>query len=144
MEEIKPGLPSTTAAPKTKAKKKPARKPAAEKTANAPEVEAKPKQAASPINDGDPTERTRKELAAEKKVTVVINSTPEDKDDVFVSVNGFAVTIQRDKEVAIPFSIYQTLMDAKSTVYRQVKREDGEGMQMVETDIQRFSMSARF
>ena len=142
-----------TAAPEAKKpappRKSPARKPApAKKPAPAAPAESEPKQQTksvdSPINDGDPTERTRKELAAEKKVTVVINSTAEDKDDVFVAVNGFAVTIQRDKEVQIPFSIYQALLDAKTTVYRQVKREDGEGMQMVETDIQRFSMSARF
>lgn len=132
------------AAPKVTIPKK---KPAPKRKAPAPKSEdtqaaSKPKDA--PINDGDPTERTRKELAGEKKVTVIINSTAEDKDDVFVAVNGYPYTIQRDQEVPIPFSVYQVLMDAKTTVYRQVKREDGEGMQMVETDIQRFSMSARF
>lgn len=127
-------------AKKVPAKRKPAMKKPVVKTAETPQVE---KQAAQ-NNTGDPSERTRKELAAEKKVTVIINSTTEDKDDVFVAVNGYAITIQRDKEVQIPFSVYQALMDAKSTVYRQVKREDGEGMQMVETEIQRFSMSARF
>ncbi len=138
--EVKPNPPSTVAPKKAQPKKKP------EFTKSvAPKAPAKVEEEKSaPINDGDPTERTRKALAQEKKVTVVINSTAEDKDDVFVAVNGFAVTIKRDKEVQIPFSVYQTLMDSKSTVYRQVKREDGEGMQMVETDVQRFSMSARF
>jgi hypothetical protein len=141
MEEtkVKPNPPATTAAPKKPAPKKkaPARKPAVEKT---PDTQA----AAVVKADVDPTERTRQLLNSEKKVTVVINSTAEDKDDVFVAINGYSMTIMRDKEVQIPFSIYQALMDSKTTVYRQVKREDGEGMQMVETEIQRFSMSARF
>jgi hypothetical protein len=141
-EETNTGTASTPAPPKKKPvpRKKPAPAKKEPKSVDAKETAGK----TSPINDGDPTERTRKELAIEKKVTVVINSTAEDKDDVFVALNGFAFTIQRDKEVQIPFSVYQVLMDAKSTVYRQVKREDGEGMQMVETEIQRFSMSARF
>lgn len=146
-EEIKTNVPSMTAAPKKKTspRKKaiPAKKelPAMENDVVKPKTADK---AQAPINDGDPTERTRKELATEKTVTVVINSTAEEKDDVFVAVNGLAFTIQRDKEVQIPFSVYQALMDAKTTVYRQIKRDDGEGMQLVETEIQRFSMSARF
>jgi hypothetical protein len=142
-EESKTSAPSAAAPAKKKAAP-PRKKPAPAKTEQPAAATKTTAKESAPINDGDPTERTRKELATEKKVTVVINSTAEDKDDVFVALNGFAFTIQRDKEVQIPFSVYQVLMDAKSTVYRQVKREDGEGMQMVETEIQRFSMSARF
>lgn len=136
------------APPRKSAPRKPAaRKPAPpRRVADSIEVETvkHTNKASAPINDGDPTERTRRALAAEKKVTVVINSTAENSDDVFVAIQGLAFTIQRDKEVQIPLSVYQVLMDAKSTAYRQAKREDGEGMQMIETEIQRFSMSARF
>jgi hypothetical protein len=144
MSEAQTTEAAVTPAPPRKKPAPPRKKPAQAKTEHPAAVIKTTVKESAPINDGDPTERTRKELATEKKVTVVINSTAEDKDDVFVALNGFALTIQRDKEVEIPFSVYQVLMDAKSNVYRQVKREDGEGMQMIETEIQRFSMSARF
>lgn len=138
---------TTTVAPKAPATSKPKAKPK-KKPAQTRQAQAEPSKAQTPdrstLNDGDPTEKTRKLLHAEKKVTVRISSTEQDKDDVFVAVNGYPYTIKRDVDVEIPFSVYQTLIDAKSTVYRQVKREDGEGMQMIETEIQRFSMSARF
>jgi CRISPR/Cas system-associated exonuclease Cas4 (RecB family) len=134
--ENKPVAPAAKQVP---AKKKPAiKKPAV------PAATKETKIVSAPLNDGDPTEMTRKILAEEKKVTVVINSTEIDKDDVFVAVNGYAMIIQRDKEVPIPLSIYEALQNAKMTVYRQVKREDGEGMQLIETEVQRHSMSARF
>lgn len=139
-EESKPAVPAP--AKKVPAKKKPAaKKPAV--PAEPKEVKA-PKVTTSDINDGDPTEKTREALKSEKKVTVLINSSETDKDDVFVAVNGYAMTIQRDKEVQIPLSIYEALQNAKMTVYRQVKREDGEGMQLIETEVQRHSMSVRF
>lgn len=140
-EEMKPNPPALTKAPmKAKPKKKaPVKKEAAPAEPKAPAIKRD-----DSINEGDPTEKTRKALQGEKKVTIRINSTEQDKEDVFVAVNGFAFTIQRDKDVEIPFTVYQVLMDAKTSVYRQVKREDGEGMQMIETEIQRFSMSARF
>lgn len=123
---------------KQPAKAKPARQQqAAPKEVKAPKID-------DSINEGDPTEKTRKTLAAEKKVTVRINSTEQDKDDVFVAVNGYAFNIKRDVEVEIPMSVYHALENAKSSVFRQVKREDGEGNMMIETEIQRFSMSARF
>jgi hypothetical protein len=137
-----------TVAPKAPATSKAAKPKPKKKAAPTRQAQAEPAKVQSPdrstLNDGDPTEKTRKLLHGEKKVTVRINSTEQDKDDVFVAVNGYPYTIKRDVDVEIPFSVYQTLVDAKSTVYRQVKREDGEGMHMIETEIQRFSMSARF
>lgn len=132
-------------APKPAVKRPARKKPVTKKVeTSTPEPKTAKAEKELPINEGDPTELTRKALTHDKKVTVRINSTELDKEDVFVAVNGLSYTIQRDKDVEIPFSLYQTLLDAKSSVYRQVKREDGEGMQLIETEIQRFSMSARF
>lgn len=137
-------LPSKTPAKKAAKKKGSARLNAAK----VPDTAAKPPAKAPALDNGqiqDLAGHTRTILHGEKQVTIRINSTPEPggKDDVFVGVNGLSFLIQRDKDTPVPFSVYQDLCDAKHTVYTQTKREDGEGMQLVENEVQRFSMSAR-
>jgi len=106
----------------------------------APEPPAEP--SAKPSGVSSMTRKTQKALHAQKKVKIMIPSTEIDKDDVMVQVNGYCYQIKRDEEVPVPESVYQVLKDAKTKVYQQVPRGDGqEGNELVEQEVQRIPFS---
>ena len=85
------------------------------------------------------TEDVRDALDAEKKVRILIPSTETERDAVPVGVCGYTYLIKRDEEVEVPQSVVSVLRDAKMTIYRQVKRTEGEGNELVPVIAQRFA-----
>jgi hypothetical protein len=79
------------------------------------------------------------ELDAQKKHKIIIPSTETEMDDVFVGINGYTYQIKRDVAVEVPESVIKVLQDAKVTKYKQVRREDGEGYELVASEAQRFA-----
>ncbi len=92
------------------------------------------------LRSDDPgiTTKTRDELHKQRMVRIIIDSTREEKEDVPVSVNGHSYLIKRDKEVELPLSVLEVLDNAEMTDYKQVRRENGEGYDMVPTKVKRF------
>ena len=79
----------------------------------------------------DPIEDVQKELAEQPKVRLTIPSTERDREDVTVTINGYAYQIKRDVPVEVPQSVLCVLQDAIQVNYKQVKREEGEGMDLI-------------
>lgn len=79
----------------------------------------------------------RDELNAQKKVKITIPSTELERDPVVVGINGYVFQIKRDEPVEVPQSVLNVLNDAKMTIYKQVKRTDGEGNELVAINAQR-------
>jgi coenzyme F420-reducing hydrogenase alpha subunit len=79
-----------------------------------------------------------REVDAEARVVIRVSSEdkPEGNDDVFVSVNGVAFLIKRDRDVSVPKSILVALQNAKQTIYKQ--KDNGE---MVITQVARYPVS---
>lgn len=89
------------------------------------------------------TRETRDELHAQRKVTVNIPITENDKDDVVVQINGYAFQIKRGADVPVPVSVAKVLEDAKIMTFAQVKRADGEGNELVAQETQRIPFSTK-
>lgn len=87
------------------------------------------------INDSD---AVLKALRSEPKVKIMIPSTEADQTDVNVGVNGVAYQIKRDVPVSVPKSIVEVLKNATMTLYRQAKRSDGEGMELIPYEAMRY------
>jgi len=82
---------------------------------------------------------TANALHGQKQYTILIPSTQDDKSDVVVGVNGYVYQIQRDKPVKVPESIVSVLRNAKMTLYKTQKREDGEGVDYIPYDVNRIA-----
>jgi len=82
--------------------------------------------------------KTMETLHKQPVKRIVIDSTETQKEDVHVAVNGHTYCIQRDKEVELPLAVIEVLDNAKTTVYKQVKRENGEGYDLVPSEVRRF------
>lgn len=87
----------------------------------------------------DNTREVKDELNLQKKVKLMIPSTEHDRQPVPVGINGYVFLIERDKEVQVPESVVQVLRDAKLTTYKQKKREDGEGNELIPIVSQRWA-----
>lgn len=83
-------------------------------------------------------EDTRDLLKKQKHYLIKIPSTETQKEAVQVSINGYAFNLPRDKEVEVPQAVLNVLNDAVVTYYELLNREQGEGMEMVEHQTQRF------
>jgi hypothetical protein len=105
------------------------------KTASAENKEPK-EHAAEGIDNLKEVER---ELRAQKKIKIMIPSTETQHEPVPVQINGYAFLIERDKEVLVPESVVEVLRNAQFTTYKQIKREDGEGNQMIPLTSLRFA-----
>ncbi len=77
-------------------------------------------------------------LKKQPRVKIIIQSSERDKGPVDVAINGYAFRIKRDEEVEVPEDVLKVLDNAIMKIYDQVKREDGEGMQLVERKVKRF------
>ena len=82
--------------------------------------------------------KTKAALRKEDKVRIKIMSTETQRDDVPVGVNGHTYLIKRDEPVEVPLSVLEVLDHATYTAYTQVKRESGEGYDLVGREILRF------
>lgn len=73
---------------------------------------------------GAPTAEQR-EINKEKRVKIRISRDPQSRgnDDVYVSINGVAYIIQREKVADVPEPVYQVLMQATEIRYEQA--DDG-------------------
>ena len=69
---------------------------------------------------GVPTAEQR-EINKEKRVKIRISRDPQSRgnDDVYVSINGVAYIIQREKVAEVPEPVYQVLMQATEIRYEQ-------------------------
>ncbi len=81
-------------------------------------------------------------LAKQKKHKIMIPSTERDKGAVPVGINGYVYNIPRDKEVEVPEAVLEVLKNASYTVYTQKKREEGEGNELVGTEVRRFAFQS--
>lgn len=79
----------------------------------------------------------RDELNAQDKVKIMIPSTELERDTVNVGINGYVYQIKRDEVVEVPRSVVGVLNDARMTIYKQVKRVEGEGNELVPINAQR-------
>lgn len=104
----------------------------------APETSAAPQAAAAEVAiiAGENHDDT---LSGEFEI-ITIHSTPEDGggDAVFVSHNGYAYQIPRDKPSKVPREVVQIIRDAKVTGYRS-----GQAGQVIEETRQRFPFSSQ-
>lgn len=86
---------------------------------------------------------TRKILARQDKRVIMIPSSEKDKDAVPVGINGYVYNIPRDKWVEVPDSVCEVLENASITAYTQKKREEGEGNELIATDVRRFPFQSK-
>ncbi len=83
-------------------------------------------------------EDTKRALHRQQHYKIIIPSTETEKADVPLGVNGHIYQVKRDEEVVVPASIIEVLDHAKARFYKQVKREDGNGMDLVPFDALRY------
>lgn len=86
----------------------------------------------------DNTKEVVRELRAQRRFKIRINSTDSEQEDVPVGIQGHVFLIKRDTEVVVPESVVEVLRGATKTLFRQRKRADGEGNELVPYQAPRF------
>lgn len=84
------------------------------------------------------TQQIKEQLDAQKKYKIMVPSTEIDREDIKIGICGYTYVIQRDKPVDVPESVVKVLQDAITTSYKQVKRKDSEGYELISFDSMRY------
>ena len=96
-----------------------------------------------PISSANSSSITKKILSSERKVMLQIPSTQEDKSAVFVSINGVAFNIPRDKYVEVPYSVVHVLENAKMTQFKVIQDKNADAATVLAEDVSRIAFQTK-